>query len=69
MFKRLRQIKAEKLRDELHIEMFYYRLTELKDKLAKDPSGSCTQGKVVSHMQSSGDIHNDLKTWHRAICW
>lgn len=69
MFKRLRQIKAEKLRYELYLEMFDYRLTELKDKLSKCSLDSRVQRKVVSHMQSSGDIHNDLKHWHRAICW
>jgi hypothetical protein len=69
MFKRLRQIKAEKLRDELYLEMFDYRLTELRDKLSKDSSGSCVQGKVISNIQSSGDMHKDLKIWHRAICW
>jgi hypothetical protein len=69
MFKRLRQIKSEKLREELFEEMFDYRLSELKEKLLKSSSESGVRGKVISHMQSSGDIHEDLKIWHRAICW
>lgn len=69
MFKRLRQIKAEKLRDELYLVMFDYRLRELKNRLSKESSKSCVQGKIISSMQSSGDIHQELKQWHRAICW
>lgn len=69
MIKRLRSYKAGKLQQELYDVMFDYRLKEITEKIGTFPKE--VQIKFVSHIQETKpeDIQEQLKHWHRIICW